>query len=282
MLKAYVRQIFATALAEDCANEDITTQACIDKDALIHAEFILKQPARTAGLIFLSWAIDAVDPLLQLKIHAQEGKDYEPGTMLASIQGKALSILSIERTLLNLLQHTCGVATTTLQYVQKVGALPCAVRDTRKTLPGLRLLQKYAVTIGGGKNHRFDLKECFLIKNNHLRILKQSTHRPIYDSIQKARLTSPDVKIEVEVDTLDLLQEALEAGPDAILLDNMSTEQVAQAVKHTHRKIYLEASGGINLFNVRAYAETGVNAVAIGALTHSSTAVDISLRIYGT
>jgi nicotinate-nucleotide pyrophosphorylase (carboxylating) len=282
LLEKQVLDAVHIALNEDKAHEDITSQACIDSSVQVQGELILKQNARIAGLAFLPIIIDAVG-LSRFHIHAQEGNVYEAGTILATVYGDAHAILKIERTALNLLQHTSGIATLTAQFVQEIEGYACAILDTRKTLPGLRLIQKYAVRLGGGKNHRFDLKERILIKNNHLKILSRFIDNPIQAAMEKARLKFFDIPIEIEINSLDMLEAALQAKPDAILLDNLSVEAVKAAVQHCRRAVYLEASGGISLSTVRAYAQTGIDAVSIGALTHSAPAVDISLRInYGT
>ncbi len=278
-LEQEVRRIILLALAEDRSAFDITSQACVEKDSMTHADLVLKQHSRVAGLRFLPLLCAAIDPSLSWSAHAEDGREYEDGMVLASIEGSARSILSGERTALNFLQHASGVAHLTSQYVRAVVGCNCDILDTRKTLPGLRAIQKYAVTVGGGKNHRFDLEERFLIKNNHLKILKETTSRPVAEAILRARILQPDAKIEVEVETLDMLEEALTAKADLILLDNMPPSLVREAVGIVGGRAYLEASGGINLDTVRAYAETGVNGISIGALTHSVPAVDISLRI---
>lgn len=277
-LREHVRSLIAHALAEDRAHEDITSQACIEKEMHAEAQLILKGKARIAGLILLPWILEAVG-ISTYRIHAEEGKDYDAGMILASIEGPAHSVLKIERSMLNMIQHTSGIATLTAQFVEKVKGFSCTILDTRKTLPGLRAIQKYAVQVGGGKNHRFDLKERALIKNNHLALLSRCTENPIRTAIIAARQKAAGAIVQIEVADLTMLQLALEAAPDAILLDNMSPNSVAEAVERTQGKIYLEASGGITLSNARAYAETGVNAISIGALTHSSPAVDISLRM---
>jgi nicotinate-nucleotide pyrophosphorylase (carboxylating) len=282
LLEKQVFDAVSIALNEDKAHEDITSQACIDSSEQAQGQLILKQNARIAGLAFLPTIVDAVG-LSQLHIHAQEGAEYAAGTILATVFGDAQAILKMERTALNLLQHTSGIATLTARFVKEIEGYACTILDTRKTLPGLRLIQKYAVRLGGGKNHRFDLKERILIKNNHLKILSRSTDNPVKAAIEKARLKSISIPIEIEIHSLDMLEDALQAKPDAILLDNLSALAVQEAVHRNQRAVYLEASGGITLSNVRAYAQTGVDALSIGALTHSAPAVDISLRIhYGT
>jgi nicotinate-nucleotide pyrophosphorylase (carboxylating) len=278
-LEQEVRRTILLALKEDRAECDVTSQACISKESTVEAELLLKQNSLIAGLRFLPVICETIDPHLSWRAFAEDGREYGNGTVLASIRGNTQSILSGERTALNFLQHVSGVAQLTSQYVQAVAGWNCDILDTRKTLPGLRAIQKYAVVAGGGKNHRFDLEERFLIKNNHLKILLEETARPVREAILRARILQPDAKIEIEVESLAMLEEALSAQADLILLDNMPPELIREAVQLANGKVYLEASGGITLENVRAYAETGVNGVSIGALTHSVPAVDISLRI---
>ena len=278
-LEQEVRRTIILALNEDRTAKDITSQACVPEDRWIRADFVLKQNSRVAGLRFLPWICETIDSSLKWQVHAFEGGDYGEGMILASIEGAARSILAGERTALNLLQHASGVAHLTSRYVDAVKEFPCDILDTRKTLPGLRAIQKYAVKMGGGTNHRFHLEERFLIKNNHLALLKETTARPVLEAIHRARILQPQAKIEVEVESLAALEEALQGKADVILLDNMFPTAVAEAVKIAGGRTYLEASGGITLENVRDYAAAGVNGISIGALTHSVAAVDISLRI---
>lgn len=278
-LEQEVRRTIILALNEDRTAKDITSQACVSENRWVRADFVLKQNSRVAGLRFLPWICETIDSSLKWQVHAFEGGDYGEGMILASIEGTARSILAGERTALNLLQHASGVAHLTSRYVDAVKEFPCEILDTRKTLPGLRAIQKYAVKMGGGKNHRFHLEERFLIKNNHLALLKETTARPVLEAIHRARILQPQAKIEVEVESLAALEEALQGKADVILLDNMFPSAVVEAVKIAGGKAYLEASGGITLENVREYAAAGVNGISIGALTHSVAAVDISLRI---
>jgi nicotinate-nucleotide pyrophosphorylase (carboxylating) len=274
-----IERLVLLSLAEDRAPFDITSHACIPTDKIASADVILKEDSIVAGLNFLSLICKCIDPQLSCHSLKLEGRAYSSGTIIASIQGKAHSILVGERTLLNLLQHACGIAHLTAQCVSAVKGFPCDILDTRKTLPGLRALQKYAVATGGGKNHRFHLQEHFLIKNNHLKILKETTPRPVSEAVRRARALHPGIKIEIEVENLAMLEEALEEKADLIMLDNMSPSLIAKAVQIAHAKAYLEASGGITLGNVREYAATGVDGISIGALTHSAKAADISLRM---
>ncbi len=278
-LEQEVRRTILLALNEDRATQDITSQACVSPEKMVRADFVLKQNSKVAGLRFLPWICETIDPSLKWQVHAFEGGDYNDGTVLASIEGKAYSILAGERTALNLLQHASGVAHLTTQFVKAVEGFNCEILDTRKTLPGLRAIQKYAVTVGGGKNHRFHLEERFLIKNNHLALLKEVSAHPVLEAIRRAKILQPQAKIEVEVESLANLEEALRGKADVILLDNMIPAIAAEAVKISQGKAYLEASGGITLDNVREYASAGVNGISIGVLTHSVTAVGISMRL---
>ncbi len=278
-LKQEVRRTVELALNEDRAAKDITSQACISSKKNVRADFILKKKSRVAGIEFLPWICEAIDPHLNCQLYASDGKNYESETILASIEGSAHLILAGERTALNLLQHASGIADLTAQYVDAVRDYVCEILDTRKTIPGLRAIQKYAVTAGGGKNHRFHLEDRFLIKNNHLRLLEETVSHPVKEAVWRARQSQPQAKIEIEVENLFALEDALDAKAEMIMLDNMPVKMVEQAVAMAKGKAYLEASGGITLANVREYAATGVDGISIGALTHSVTAVDISLRI---
>ena len=281
-LEQEVRRTILLALNEDRSTKDITSQACVSPEKMVRADFTLKQNSKVAGLRFLPWICEALDASLKWQVYAFEGGEYRDGMTVASIEGCAQAILAGERTALNLLQHASGIAHLTTQYVKAVEGFNCEILDTRKTLPGLRAVQKYAVAVGGGKNHRFHLEERFLIKNNHLALLKEVSPHPVLEAIRRAKILQPQTKIEVEVESLASLEEALQGKADLILLDNMPPATVAEAVKITQGKAYLEASGGITLTNVREYASAGVNGISIGALTHSVTAIDISMRIYVT
>jgi len=275
----FVHQLIRTAFKEDDQENDITSLACFPHSMQTKAAIILKQPAKVAGMPFLSSIFHAVDKNITIKSLAEDGKYYEAGTILCEIEGPASHILSVERTALNLLQHLSGIATLTSLYVEAVKEYPCDILDTRKTLPGLRWLQKYAVKMGGGKNHRLSLSDRFLVKNNHLCLLKNQTSSPIGEAVKRARALHPNLPLEIEVENLDMLQEAIDHQVPVIMLDNMSLSMVKEAVKITNKRAYLEASGGIHLKTVRDYAATGVDGISIGALTHSVHAIDMSLRV---
>lgn len=264
-----IEDLIRRALAEDFAHEDITSIACISEERHAHARIVLKQWGCIAGLQFLPEIFRLHDPRIEMQVLVAEGQMCEPGTVLATLEGPARSLLNAERVALNFLQHLTGVATLTARCVAL--AKGCQILDTRKTILGLRTLQKYAVRVGGGKNHRLHLADQILIKNNHLALA------PLAECIRSARAKYS--WIEVEVGSKGQLEEAIKAGVNAILLDNMSPEQVRECVGLADKRIYLEASGGITLENLAAYAATGVDGISIGALTHSAPAVDIAMRL---
>jgi nicotinate-nucleotide pyrophosphorylase (carboxylating) len=282
MTEQYIQDIkhaIVIALREDRARDDITSEACLPEEAVVKAEIILKQKAKIAGLKFIPWVFEAIDSEVKCEILVEEGSEVEPGTVLAILKGKARSLLCAERVALNIVQHASGVATLASDYVKEIGDLSCDILDTRKTLPGLRALQKYAVRIGGGKNHRFHLQEAFLIKSNHIKVLQKYYDSPISEAITKARNLQPDAKIEIEVENVKMLKEALEAGADLILLDDMTIELMKECVEIAGGRAYLEASGNMSLTRLREAALSGINGISIGALTHSAPAIAISLRI---
>jgi len=269
-------ELIRNAFAEDCAYEDITTLSCVDESLQARARFLSKQPGIVAGLKYIPRIFSLYDSRIQAQVLIPEGKKCEPGEFLAEIQGPARSLLSAERVALNFLQHLCGIATLTSLCVAEVQGFPCQILDTRKTIPGLRSLQKYAVRMGGGTNHRFHLADRILIKNNHLFL----SAKDLFSCVRKTRSLHPSRWIEVEIDHIDQLIPTLEAGADALILDNMTPEQVRECVLLNKKKAYLEASGGISLKNLRSYAAAGVDGISMGALTHSAPALDLSLRIF--
>lgn len=273
-----IENLIAAALNEDCADSDITSNTCLD-DQEITASFLLKEDARLAGILFIAKIFQKIDPMVRVDILAKDGNDYLKGAILAKIQGPARSILKAERSALNLVQHLSGIATYTAKCVDAIKDFPCDILDTRKTLPGMRQLQKYAVRMGGGKNHRLNLAELFLIKNNHLAALEKTHPNPILEAIARARKASKTTAIEIEVGSFEQLDLALQAKADRIMLDNMTLDEIKVCVERAQGRVYLEASGGIDLLKVKDYAACGVNGISIGALTHTVKAIDISLRI---
>jgi nicotinate-nucleotide pyrophosphorylase (carboxylating) len=282
-----ITAILENALLEDRATRDATSYACIDPGQRAAGTILAKQDCILAGLGCVPRILDvyaaldgAVVSHYEVTSHPEifDGVRLHRGQQIAVIRHNARVVLSCERVILNLLQRLSGVATLTRKFVDAVSGTKATILDTRKTSPGLRVLDKYAVRCGGGQNHRLDLSDGVLIKNNHIALA--GGIKPVLERAHRNRRgTQP---IEVEVRTLTELEEALTYGAEAILLDNMPVQEVREAVErcsHANRRIPLESSGGINLENVRTYAEAGVDFISVGALTHSAPAVDLSLRI---
>lgn len=267
-------------LDEDIGFGDITTMAVVPAHAQGHGRLLAKAPLVLAGLEVAQAVFLTADPRISWQSTVTDGDWLEPGTVFAELHGPAQALLTAERVALNLLQRLSGVATLTRRYVEAVQHTPARVIDTRKTTPGLRLLEKYAVRVGGGHNHRFGLADGVLIKDNHIAMVGS-----IGKAIELVRhQVSHLQKIEVEVDRLEQIPEALKAGAEAILLDNMTPEETREAVQMVRQApggehVLLETSGGVTLETVRAYAEAGVDLISSGALTHSAPAVDISLDL---
>jgi len=274
-----VEELVDAALAEDLGRGDVTTEALITADRECRAYLVAKGEGILAGMGVAAAVFRRVDPELTLDGLVADGGRVRRGDKLAFIEGKVAGILRAERVALNFLQHLSGIATETARYVDAVSGTGVVVTDTRKTIPGLRLLEKYAVRVGGGKNHRLNLGDGILIKDNHLTALSYRGGG-LGEVVGKARERAPEgLKIEVEVESVDKAGEALSAGADVIMLDNMSLDDMRQVVVLVQGRVVLEASGGITLENVRAVAETGVDLISIGALTHSARALDISMEV---
>ena len=274
-----IKQLIDQALAEDLGWGDITTDILVPETQQGKASIIAKARGIIAGTEIAREVFLKVDPKLKMEILTRDGTIIKPGDVIARIEGKNSSMLKAERIALNFLQHLSGIASETARYVEAVKGLPVKITDTRKTTPGLRALEKYAVQSGGGKNHRMHLGDGILIKDNHLATL-HSQGLGIKEIVARARQkASPKLKIEVEVKNQKEATEAAEAGADIIMLDNMDIEDMRQTVKLIKGRVLIEASGGINLERVRAVAETGVDLISIGALTHSAKALDISLEL---
>ena len=275
---AQVEQLIDQTLAEDLSWGDATTEALVPDDQQGRASIIAKAKGIIAGTEVAKQVFLKVDPELKVAILTKDGADVKPRDIIAKIEGKVASILKAERVALNFLQHLSGIASETARYVEAVKGLPAQITDTRKTIPGLRALEKYAVRVGGGKNHRMHLGDAILIKDNHLAALR-SQGLNMKEIITRARQkASPKLKIEVEVKTPQEAVEAAEAGADIIMLDNMGIDDMRGAVQLIKGRAVIEASGGITLDKVQAVAETGVDLISIGALTHSPKALDISLK----
>lgn len=283
MLKtAFIDPIVKIALHEDIGANDITTHNVVPKPLHIKAAVIAGQKGVLCGVSVAERVFRLVDENLRYLPAAKDGDILERGREIAYIEGSAQHILSAERTALNFISHLSGIATKTRAFVDKIKGSGARILDTRKTTPGLRILEKYAVSVGGGKNHRFGLYDQVLIKDNHLLIMRKRSIPDIVADVRKAVLKK--TVIGVEVKNLMEFQAALKSSADYILLDNMQPETVRGAVnlkKRQNSKIELEVSGGVNIDNVLEYAQTGVERISIGALTHSVQAIDISLDIVG-
>jgi len=277
--KSQIEEIIDCALAEDLGKADVTTEALISGDQQGTGFIVAKQEGILAGTGVAKQVFHRVDPELMVEILLKDGTRVKPGGKVAKVSGSIASILKAERIALNFLQRLSGIASETNRYVARVKGLPVRIMDTRKTTPGLRPLEKYAVKVGGGKNHRMNLGDGILIKDNHLAAL-HSQRLNIKEIVAKARQNTPQrLPVEVEVGTVSEALEAVEAGADIVMLDNMNLGDMRKAVKSIHGRALIEASGGITLDNVRAVAETGVDFISIGALTHSARALDISLEV---
>ncbi len=271
---AAAKKIVEMAFAEDISTGDITGNSIVPEDSKCTASLVLKEAAVVAGLKIFELAMKQLDPDLAFETRVSEGEriTHVP-YCVARMEGNARAILAAERTALNLIQRMSGIATMTANYSDKAKPFDIEILDTRKTTPGLRILEKAAVRAGGGTNHRFGLYDMILIKDNHRAIA--GGVRP---AVKRARLAYPEVQIEVEVNTIEQLKEALDLEVERIMLDNMSPEQVMEAVNLNNGKSYIEVSGGINLENLSNYLIPGVNGISIGALTHSVKNVDLSLE----
>lgn len=269
-----VRNTLRLALEEDLGNHDLTTALLIPEDHTSRALVIAKENFIVAGMPFVREVFAVLDAAVQITVFFDDGSRVRKGDIIAEIFGATRTLLSCERVCLNVLQRLSGVATLTDEFVEKVRGMNVKIVDTRKTTPGLRFMEKYAVRVGGGGNHRFGLYDGILIKDNHIEAAGSITA-----AVTAARRSHHLSKIEVEVENLKDLAEALEAGADVIMLDNMSLKDMKEAVKLAKGKSILEASGNVSIEKVRAIAETGVDIISVGALTHSARAVDISMKI---
>jgi nicotinate-nucleotide pyrophosphorylase (carboxylating) len=268
-----LERIVHAALAEDIGAGDVTTEATVAADAVGTAAILVKEPGVVCGLEAVEATFRALDPELEFEAFVRDGDAVEAPAVVARVTGSQRAILTGERVALNFLGRLSGIATLTRRYVDAVAGTAAAVLDTRKTTPGLRALEKHAVAAGGGSNHRFGLDDAVLIKDNHLRAAGS-----IAKAVELVR-KSTDLPVEVECDSLDQVREALDAGVDAILLDNMAPGELREAVALAGGRARLEASGGVSLETVRAIAETGVDEISVGALTHSARSLDVSLEI---
>ena len=291
--KAPLEEIIDRALTEDLGKGDVTTEALLLGNQAAVGFVVIKQGGILAGTGAAKQVFARVDPESKVDILVEDGARVEPGTKVIKVSGTTAGILKAERVALNFLQRLSGIASETDRYVARVKGLPVRILDTRKTTPGLRSLEKYAVRVGGGENHRMTLGDGVLIKDNHLAALRRQG-LSIKDVVARARRNAPlslrpakrrsnlqarQIRVEVEVRTVSEALEAVEAGADIVMLDNMNLEDMRKAVESIGRRVLIEASGGVTLDNVRAVAETGVDFISIGALTHSAKALDISLEL---
>ncbi|MBE6714762.1 MAG: carboxylating nicotinate-nucleotide diphosphorylase [Ruminococcaceae bacterium] len=269
-----VNELIKRALEEDAGNGDITTTSTIPESAVAFGRYIAKEDGVLCGMPVVRAVFDEIDENIELNIKVNEGERFKKGDILAEVRGNARCVLTGERVGLNLLQHLSAIATRTAEAVEKVQGYKAKITDTRKTTPGLRYLEKLAVRVGGGTNHRYNLSDGVLIKDNHI-----VAAGGITNAVKAARNAVPHtLKIEVEVEDFDQLNEALDAGADIIMLDNMSCEDMRKAVEIVNGRAYLEASGNMGERELSEVAATGVDIISIGALTHSVKAMDISLK----
>ncbi|WP_295224429.1 carboxylating nicotinate-nucleotide diphosphorylase [uncultured Brevundimonas sp.] len=274
-----IEPVVRLALAEDLGRAgDVTAMACIPEDARMKAAFAARKPGVLAGIDCVRLAVLAMDPKASVDLTLRDGDAFDAGAVLAVVEADARAFLSAERTALNLVGRLSGVATLTRTYVEAVAGTKARIADTRKTTPGLRALEKHAVACGGGINHRFGLDDAILIKDNHVAVCGG-----VAEAVRRAKAFAPHLmKVEVEVDGLDQLDAVLAlidegAAPDVIMLDNFSLDDLRAAVARVAGRIVLEASGGVDLTTVRGIAETGVDVISVGALTHSAPVLDIGL-----
>jgi len=269
-----IKKLIEHALAEDIGPGDITTEAIIPETSTSSAVMLAKQELVLAGLEVSREVFHLLDPHIRFTAFAKDGDRVNPGTEIAKLSGSTRALLVGERVALNLLQHLSGIATLTAEYVEQLSGTKAQVLDTRKTLPGLRQLEKYAVRMGGGRNHRMGLYDMILIKDNHIKAAGSITK-----AVESAKKKAGQLKIEVETSNLVEVREALAAKADIIMLDNMPLDLMREAVKIINGQVLVEASGNVTLVTLRGIAETGVDFISSGSLTHSAPAADISMKI---
>lgn len=275
LMQFQIDEIIKTALLEDINYIDVTTDCLVNENSVSTARYVAKDDGVLCGIDIAVRVFRLLDENVSAEIYIHDGEKVRKGDIIARITGSTRALLKGERTALNLVQHMSGIATATNRCVELVKGTNASVADTRKTLPGLRALQKYAVTVGGGKNHRYNLSDCAMLKDTHL-----DAYGSMTGAVKALRAQmGHTVKIEVEVSDMDGLREALSLGVEIIMLDNMSVEQMTEAVKITGGKALLEASGNVTEAAIRKIAETGVDIISMGALTHSVKAFDISMKI---
>jgi nicotinate-nucleotide pyrophosphorylase (carboxylating) len=275
LVSPQIERLIRDALDEDIGAGDLATMATIPAGAQGKGLFRAKKDGVVAGLVLLDRIFYFIDPKVEVRVLFKDGTQIQSGTVVAEVGGPVRALLLAERTALNFLQRLSGTATLTRKYVDAVKDFPCKVLDTRKTTPGLRTLEKYAVRMGGGTNHRIGLYDAALVKDNHIEATGS-----IADAVKAVRRHAPFMaKVEVEAGNLRQVQEAIDAGADVIMLDNMTVPQMAEAVRLVNKRAWVEASGGITLDTIRQIAQTGVDFISSGALTHSAPVVDFNMKI---
>jgi nicotinate-nucleotide pyrophosphorylase (carboxylating) len=272
-----VVQHVRAALSEDIGSGDVTTLAIVPEDRSSRAAMVAREDLMVCGLAFSQAAFQELSPLTKFNFAVGDGARASRGARLLEVEGPARALLTAERVALNYVQRLSGIATLAARFVDAVAGSGAAILDTRKTTPGWRELEKYAVRCGGARNHRFGLWDMVLIKDNHLAALRDATPNPIAAAVQRARQQFPNLKVEVEADTLEQVDQAVAAGADIVLLDNMSLDELRSAVRIARGRAKTEASGGVNIETVAGIASTGVDYISVGAITHSARAVDIGL-----
>lgn len=271
--RSQIERVVIMALDEDAPYGDVTSQTFVPASTVATAELVAREPGVFAGADVFAVAMTTLDDTVKVTLLAADGDHFGTGQVLARVEGPARAVLQAERVALNLVQRMCGIATLTATYVDAVAGTKARVVDTRKTTPGLRALERHAVRCGGGHNHRYSLSDAVMAKDNHLAVVDD-----IGDAIRRARAELPHtMHLEVEIDRLDQLDEVLTAGPDTIMLDNFSTDDLVEGVRRIGGRAIVEASGGITLDTIRAVAGTGVDVISVGALTHSVRALDLGL-----
>lgn len=281
-LEKEINDLIARAVAEDICSGDITSMACLSDNRHTTGTFLLKQSATLAGLPLLPRLFHSIDPRLEVALAVEEGSSHKAGTIVAKVSGPVRSIMAGERIALNLLQHSSGVATVTAEYVKKIAGIKCDILDTRKTLPGLRALEKYAVAVGGGKNHRNGLDDYFLIKSSHLAFLGTSDRHPIAEAVERVKALDAKLPVEIQIDNPNHIDEALKYDFRAIILRNMTLNEIEHslnAIRRTNKRIYVAFSGNVSLDTVRTLAESGINGISVAGLTYSVPDIDIGMRL---
>lgn len=281
-LQTEIEQLVQRALEEDIRTGDVTSLACIDDARETSAVILMKQSGIIAGLPLLPMIFKGIHPAVEITYLTDEGSFQKVGSQVAKVTGPVRAIITGERVALNFLQHTSGVATITSEYVKRVAHMRCDILDTRKTLPGLRALEKYAVAVGGGKNHRNGLNDCALIKSSHLSYIEAKEDNPIETAVEKIKEKYPDLPIEIQIDAINEVVKVLTNDFRAIMLRNMSLDDLTSSIeliRQANSKVYIAYTGRVTLETVRSIAETGVNGISVPSLTHSVQGIDIGIRL---